>query len=287
MIHQIHIRTLFITGLVVSMSCSFFRVEPEPVQDVPALKAHILNTQEWLHFAQAEYDAFQPLLKDEQAVNIKKKFRIYQRLKTVNKRMGTAIADVRLSLEKQKEMSREFNTLPGFSFLDSTGGFTHSLVDSFVTNKETIRLSQSAFLSGKKTCVKLFKKRKKRLIFIRDQIKPWQEEVADLALKHVLILDQMTEFEKTIGQAVFNQESERYKRNHAHMTQRLTKKIGFLTHFEKRVKHMVPIAKKEVGALVFMTPINDPKKDYENRYEQDLIRYKDTLKDLKKTFELL
>ena len=268
-------------------SCSFFKVEIDPFIDLPALDAHILNTRDWLHYAQEEYEAFQPLLKEEQAVNIKKKFKIYQRLKALNLRMGQALSDISNSLEKQKNMALQLKGKPGLVFIDSTSGKFHPLLDSLVANKQRIRQSQSVYESAKIKCIRLFKKPKKRLVFIRDQVKPWQNEVAELALKRHEIRESMIQFEHTLGEAVFQQENELYKKNISDLSRRLNKRIKALNRFEKNVNHMIRIAKKEVGAFVYKTPINDPKKEYENRFEQDLIHYKETLNELKKTFESL
>jgi len=268
-------------------SCSFFKVNIDPIGDLPSLNAHILNTQDWLQFAQKEYDSFQAILKEEQAVNIKKKFKIYQQLKALNLRMGKALSHITITLDEQKKMALELKGQPGLVFVDSTSGEAHLLLDSFVSNKQSIIQSQSVYESGKLKCIKLFKKRKKRLVFIRDQIKPWQNEVAELALKRHEIRESMIRFEHTLGEAVFQQENDLYQKNISDLSRRLNKRIKALNRFEKNVKNMNGIAKKEVGALVFMTPINDSKKEYENRFEQDLIHYKETLDELKKTFESL
>ena len=269
------------------ISCSYFKVKIDPFVDLPSLDAHILNTRDWLHYSQEEYMAFQPLLKDEQAINIKKKFKIYQQLKALNLRMDKALSNITLSLDDQKKMALQLKGQPGLVFVDSTSGKSHPLLDSLVSNKQRINQSQSVFESGKLKCIKLFKKRKKRLVFIRDQVKPWQNEVTELALKRHEIRESMIQFEHTLGEAVFQQESNIYKQNISKMSRELNRKIDSLNRFEKNVKNMNGIAKKEVGAFVYKTPINDPKKEYENRFEQDLIQYKETLDELKKTFESL
>ena len=72
-------------------------------------------------------------------------------------------------------------------------------------------------------------------------MKPWQNEVTELALKRHEIRESMIQFEHTLGEAVFQQESNIYKQNISKMSRELNRKIDSLNRFEKIYRTPAPI----------------------------------------------
>ena len=132
--------------------------------------------------------------------------------------------------------------------------------------------------------VSIFRKKKYRLVFIRKQVRVWEQEVKDLAHERNKLVPTLANFNLILSEALFKSAQSEYANNIVNLSKRLERFNNEMDRFESYVDNLESIAGKQAKGLVYLIKEGEEKK-YEKIFKKDLENYQNILKEIPKLIE--
>ena len=132
--------------------------------------------------------------------------------------------------------------------------------------------------------ISIFRKKKHRLVFIRDQVREWGQEVKGLAYERNKLVPTLANFNLILSEALFKSAESEYANNIVNLSKRLERFNNQMDKFESYVNNLESIAGKQAKGLVYLIKEGE-EKNYEKKYKKDLENYQSILKEIPKMIE--
>ena len=144
--------------------------------------------------------------------------------------------------------------------------------------------NQSNYVTSIDRLVSIFRKKKYKLVFIRNQVRVWEQEVKDLAHERQKLVPKLANFNLILSEALFKSAESEYANNIVNLSKRLERFNNEMDKFESYVDNLESIAGKQAKGLVYLIKEGEEKK-YEKKYKKDLEIYQNILKEIPKMIE--
>ena len=302
---QSRIRVSIIIGtLFLCFNCSSQIPSSWLLRDVQSLDAKIMNTKQWLKTEKSNYKYLKKVMKYELIYYRKNDFRIFQDLDRDMKLINQYLDNVKSSLNKQMKLATKIKKRPGLGVFD--GNHKQQKKKSFLSKKKnnfsTINKSEKAVKvinSLEKNSISIlenqlnynisieslssiFEKKNSRLVFIREQVNQWNQQLKELIYDRERLVPAIDNFNLILlSEALFKSAESSYTKNVIDISKRIEEYNDEMDRFESYVKNLESIAGKQVKGLVYIIKEND-EKNYEKKYKKDLTNYQNILKEIPK-----
>lgn len=155
------------------------------------------------------------------------------------------------------------------------------IINSLEKNSIVILENQSSYNASIDNLKSIFKKKKYRLVFIRDQIKRWNHEIREITHEREKLNPIIDNFNLILSEALFKSAESSYAKNIIVLSKRIERYKDEMNKFESFVMNLESIAGKQVKGLVYIIK-NKEKKKYQKKYEKELSNYQNILKEIPK-----
>jgi hypothetical protein len=155
------------------------------------------------------------------------------------------------------------------------------VINSLEKNSIAILESQSDYISSIESLSSIFEKKKSRLVFIREQVKEWNQKLKELIHDREKLVPTIDNFNLILSEALFKSAESSYAKNIINLSRRIERYNDEMDRFEYYVKNLESIAGKQVKGLVYIIKENE-EKNYEKKYKKDLTNYQNILKEIPK-----
>ena len=305
MIHKMN-RVSMLTGtLFLFYSCSSQIPSSWVLRDIQSLDAKIMNTKDWLKAEMSNYKYLNRAMKKELAYYRKKDFRVYQEIDKEIDLIANYLDKVKLGVSKQVKLATRIKKRPSLGVFDKNssqkkkkGLFSKKndnstlnksekaikIIKSLEKNSIQILANQSNYITSIDRLISIFRKKKHRLVFIRDQVREWGQEVKGLAYERQKLVPTLANFNLILSEALFKSAESEYANNIVNLSRRLERFNNQMDKFESYVDNLESIAGKQAKGLVYLIKEGEEKK-YEKKYKKDLEIYQNILKEIPKVIE--
>ena len=158
------------------------------------------------------------------------------------------------------------------------------IIKSLEKNSIQILANQSNYITSIDRLISIFRKKKHRLVFIRDQVRNWGQEVKGLAYERQKLVPTLTNFNLILSEALFKSAKSEYANNIVNLSRRLERFNNQMDKFEAYVNNLESIAGKQAKGLVYLIKEGE-EMNYEKKYKKDLENYQSILKEIPKMIE--
>ena len=275
------------------------------LRDIQSLDAKIMNTKDWLKAEMSNYKYLKKTMKKELAYYRKKDFRVYQEIDKEIDLIANYLDKVKLGVSKQVKLATRIKKRPSLGVFDKNssqkkkkGLFSKKndnstqnksekaikIIKSLEKNSIQILANQSNYITSIDRLVSIFRKKKLRLVFIRDQVRDWGQEVKGLAYERNKLVPTLANFNLILSEALFKSAESEYANNIVNLSKRLERFNNQMDKFESYVNNLESIAGKQAKGLVYLIKEGE-EKNYEKKYKKDLENYQSILKEIPKMIE--
>ena len=129
--------------------------------------------------------------------------------------------------------------------------------------------------------IKIFKKEGYSLIFIREEVEEFAQELKGLIYERSKLDSHLDRLNLKISESLLASEESSYSKTILNLSQKIEGYSEQMNEFENYVNNLVSIAGKECKGLVYVIK-NDMKKKYQNKYYSDFLNYQFILKEIPK-----
>ena len=305
MIHKINRVSVLIGTLFLFYSCSSQIPSSWVLRDIQSLDAKIMNTKDWLKAEMSNYKYLKKTMKKELAYYRKKDFRVYQEIDKEIDLIANYLDKVKLGVSKQVKLATRIKKRPSLGVFDKNssqkkkkGLFSKKndnstqnksekaikIIKSLEKNSIQILANQSNYITSIGRLISIFRKKKYRLVFIRDQVREWGQEVKGLAYERQKLVPTLANFNLILSEALFKSAESEYANNIVNLSRRLERFNNQMDKFEAYVNNLESIAGKQAKGLVYLIKEGE-EKNYEKKYKKDLENYQSILKEIPKMIE--
>ena len=305
MIQKIDRVPVLIGTLFLFYSCSSQMPSSWVLRDIQSLDAKIMNTKEWLKLELSNYKYLKKTMKKELDYYRKKDFRVYQEVDKEIDLIGNYLGKVKSGVSKQVKLAKRIKKRPSLGVFDKSsskkkkkGLFSKKndnstlnksekaikIIKSLEKNSIKILANQSNYVTSIERLVSIFRKKKYRLVFIKDQVREWGQEVKNLAYERKKLVPTLANFNLILSEALFKSAESEYANNIVNLSRRLERFNNEMDKFESYVDNLESIAGKQAKGLVYLMKDGEEKK-YEKKYKKDLENYQNILKEIPKMIE--
>ena len=155
------------------------------------------------------------------------------------------------------------------------------IINSLESNSSRIISNQNMYDSSIKKLLKIFNKESYNLVFIRIEVEQYNQSLKDLMYSRKLLNNILDEFNLKISDALLANEKSAYSSNIIDLSRKIELYNEQMNEFENYVRSLESIAGKECRGLVYLTK-KEEKKDYKEKYLNDLSNYNFILKEIPK-----
>ena len=275
------------------------------LRDIQSLDAKIMNTKDWLKAEMSNYRYLKKAMKKELAYYRKKDFRVYQEIDKEIDLIANYLDKVKLGVSKQVKLAKRIKKRPSLGVFDKKssqkkekGLFSKKndnstlnksekaikIIKSLEKNSIQILANQSNYIASIDRLISIFRKKKHRLVFIRDQVREWGQEVKGLAYERQKLVPTLANFNLILSEALFKSTESEYANNIVNLSRRLERFNNQMDKFEAYVNNLESIAGKQAKGLVYLIKEGE-EKNYEKKYKKDLENYQSILKEIPKMIE--
>ena len=286
-------------------SCSSQIPNSWALRDIHSLDANIMNTKQWLKIEKRNYKYLDKLMKNELTYYRKNDFRVYQNLDKEMESINKCLNKIKSSLSKQVKLAIKIKKRPKLGVFDNgqnqkkKGLFGKKnkgistinksekavkVIQSLEKNSIVILENQSNYSFSLDRLITIFKKKKYRLVFIRDQVGQWNRQLKDLMHYRERLIPTLDNFNLILSEALFKSAESNYANNIINLSKRIEGYNDQMDRFESYVNNLESIAGKQVKGLVYLIKEGEEKK-YEKKYKKDLANYQNILKEIPKLIE--
>mgnify|MGYP001405950145 FL=1 len=305
MIHKMNRVSVLIGTLFLFYSCSSQIPSSWVLRDIQSLDAKIMNTKDWLKAEMSNYKYLKKTMKKELAYYRKKDFRVYQEIDKEIDLIANYLDKVKLGVSKQVKLATRIKKRPSLGVFDKNssqkkkkGLFSKKndnstqnksekaikIIKSLEKNSIQILANQSNYITSIGRLISIFRKKKHRLVFIRDQVREWGQEVKGLAYERQKLVPTLANFNLILSEALFKSAESEYANNIVNLSRRLERFNNQMDKFEAYVNNLESIAGKQAKGLVYLIKEGE-EKNYEKKYKKDLENYQSILKEIPKMIE--
>jgi len=297
---------MVVGALFLFFSCSSRIPSSWVLRDIHSLDANIINTKQWLKIEKSNYKYLEKLMKNELIYYRKNDFRVYQNLDKEMESINKCLNKVKSSLSKQVKLAIKIKKRPSLGVFDNghnqkkkKGLFGKKnknvsslnksekavkVIQSLEKNSTLILENQSSYSLSIDRLVTIFKKNKYRLVFIRGQVRQWNQQLKELAHDRERLIPTLDNFNLILSEALFKSAESNYANNVINLSKRIERYNEEMDRFESYVKNIESIAGKQVKGLVYLIKEGEEKK-YEKKYRIQLDNYQNILKEIPKLIE--
>ena len=275
------------------------------LRDIQSLDAKIMNTKDWLKAEMSNYKYLKKAMKKELAYYRKKDFKVYQEIDKEIDLIENYLDKVKLGVSKQVKLATRIKKRPSLGVFDKNssqkkkkGLFSKKndnstqnksekaikIIKSLEKNSIQILANQSNYITSIGRLISIFRKKKHRLVFIRDQVREWGQEVKGLAYERQKLVPTLANFNLILSEALFKSAESEYANNIVNLSRRLELFNNQMDKFEAYVNNLESIAGKQAKGLVYLIKEGE-EKNYEKKYKKDLENYQSILKEIPKMIE--
>ena len=275
------------------------------LRDIQSLDAKIMNTKDWLKAEMSNYKYLKKAMKKELAYYRKKDFRVYKEIDKEIDLIANYLDKVKLGVSKQVKLATRIKKRPSLGVFDKNssqkkkkGLFSKKndnstlnksekaikIIKSLEKNSIQILANQSNYITSIDRLISIFRKKKHRLVFIRDQVRDWGQEVKGLAYERQKLVPTLANFNLILSEALFKSAKSEYANNIVNLSRRLERFNNQMDKFEAYVNNLESIAGKQAKGLVYLIKEGE-EKNYEKKYKKDLENYQSILKEIPKMIE--
>ena len=305
MIHKMNRVSVLIGTVFLFYSCSSQIPSSWVLRDIQSLDAKIMNTKDWLKAEMSNYKYLKKTMKKELAYYRKKDFRVYQEIDKEIDLIANYLDKVKLGVSKQVKLATRIKKRPSLGVFDKNssqkkkkGLFSKKndnstqnksekaikIIKSLEKNSIQILANQSNYITSIGRLISIFRKKKHRLVFIRDQVREWGQEVKGLAYERQKLVPTLANFNLILSEALFKSAESEYANNIVNLSRRLERFNNQMDKFESYVNNLESIAGKQAKGLVYLIKEGE-EKNYEKKYKKDLENYQSILKEIPKMIE--
>ena len=290
-------------ALFLFLSCSSQAPQIWLLRDIQSLDANVMNTVEWLKIEKSNYKFLNKALKKKIEVYRKTNFIVYQKIEKEIEIIDKNLKEVEAYLTKQKKIARQIRRRPKMKIFDKqVGGKSKNtifskknigitridksdnaikIINSLESNSSRIISNQNMYDSSIKQLLKIFNKESYDLVFIRREVKQYNQSLKDLMYSRKLLNNILDEFNLKISDALLVSEESSYSSNIIDLSRKIELYNEQMNEFENYVRSLESIAGKECRGLVYLIK-KEEKKDYKEKYLNDLSNYNFILKEIPK-----
>jgi len=304
MFYQSRIRVSIIVGaLFLFFSCSSRIPTSWVLRDIQSLDAKIMNTKQWLKKEKSNYKYLSKIMRSELSFYRKNDFRVFQDIDSEMELLNKCLDNVKSSLNKQVKLATKIKKRPSLGVFDgkqiqqkkkslffkkknhisivNKSDKAIKVIKSLEKNSISILESQSDYINSIESLSSIFEKKKSRLVFIREQVKEWNEKLKELIHDREKLVPTIDNFNLILSEALFKSAESSYAKNIIDLSRRIERYNDEMDRFESYVKNLESIAGKQVKGLVYIIKENE-EKNYEKKYKKDLTNYQNILKEIPK-----
>ena len=290
-------------ALFLFLSCSSQTPQIWLLRDIQSLDAKVMNTVQWLKIEKSNYKFLNKALKKKLELYRKTNFIVYQKIEKEIKIIEKNLKEVEAYLTKQKKIARQIRRRPKMKIFDKhVGGKPKNkifskknigitridksdnaikIINSLENNSARIISNQNMHDSSIEQLLKIFNKESYDLIFIRREVKQYNQSLKDLMYSRKLLNNILDEFNLKISDALLVSEESSYSSNIIDLSRKIELYNEQMNEFENYVRSLESIAGKECRGLVYLIK-KEEKKDYKEKYLNDLSNYNFILKEIPK-----
>ena len=275
------------------------------LRDIQSLDVKIMNAKDWLKAEMSNYKYLKKTMKKELTYYRKKDFKVYQEIDKEIDLIANYLDKVKLGISKQVKLAIRIKKRPSLGVFDKNssqkkkkGLFSKKndnstqnksekaikIIKSLEKNSIQILANQSNYITSIGRLISIFRKKKHRLVFIRDQVREWGQEVKGLAYERQKLVPTLANFNLILSEALFKSAESEYANNIVNLSRRLERFNNQMDKFESYVNNLESIAGKQAKGLVYLIKEGE-EKNYEKKYKKDLENYQSILKEIPKMIE--
>ena len=305
MIHKMNRVSVLIGTLFLFYSCSSQIPSSWVLRDIQSLDAKIMNTKDWLKVEMSNYKYLNRAMKKELAYYRRKDFRVYKEIDKEIDLIANYLDKVKLGVSKQVKLAKRIKKRPSLGVFDKNssqkkkkGLFSKKndnstenksekaikIIKSLEKNSIQILANQSNYITSIGRLNSIFRKKKHRLVFIRNQVREWGQEVKGLAYERQKLVPTLANFNLILSEALFKSAESEYANNIVNLSRRIEQFNNQMDKFEAYVNNLKSIAGKQAKGLVYLIKEGE-EKNYEKKYKKDLENYQSILKEIPKMIE--
>jgi len=265
-----------------------------------------MNTKQWLKIEKSNYKYLNKVMRSELSFYRKNDFRVFQDLDREMELLNKCLDKVKSSLNKQVKLATKIKKRPNLGVFDvnqsqqkkkslfskkknnisivNKSDKAIKVINSLEKNSIAILESQSDYNNSIESLSSIFEKKKSRLVFIREQVKQWNQKLKELIHDREKLVPTIDNFNLILSEALFKSAKSSYAKNIIDLSRRIERYNHEMDRFESYVKNLESIAGKQVKGLVYIIKENE-EKNYEKKYKKDLINYQNILKEIPKLIE--
>ena len=273
------------------------------LRDIQSLDAKIMNTKQWLKKEKSNYKYLSKIMRNELSFYRKNDFRVFQDLNREMELLNKCLDNVKSGLNKQVKLATKIKKRPNLGVFDgmqvqqkkkslfskkknnisivNKSDKAIKVINSLEKNSIAILESQSDYISSIEILSSIFEKKKSRLVFIREQVKDWNQKLKELIYDREKLVPTIDNFNLMLSEALFKSAESNYAKNIINLSRRIERYNDEMDRFESYVKNLESIAGKQVKGLVYIIKENE-EKNYEKKYKKDLTNYQNILKEIPK-----
>ena len=273
------------------------------LRDIQSLDAKIMNTKQWLKKEKSNYKYLSKIMRSELSFYRKNDFRVFQDLNREMELLNKCLDNVKSDLNKQVKLATKIKKRPSLGVFDgkqiqqkkksffskkknnisivNKSDKAIKVINSLEKNSIAILESQSDYISSIESLSSIFEKKKSRLVFIREQVKEWNQKLKELIHDREKLVPTIDNFNLILSEALFKSAESSYAKNIINLSRRIERYNDEMDRFESYVKNLESIAGKQVKGLVYIIKENE-EKNYEKKYKKGLTNYQNILKEIPK-----
>ena len=226
-----------------------------------------------------------PIMKIQLDYYLEKDIRIYDRLEPNYQEMKNSLTTVDSISKYIIATYDKLKDTPKDSLESVAADTTISYKKIIESSSRGIQEAQSLYLQSLDKLRKGFKKDRKVLVFIEDDLKYLKNTLYDLKYKREILEPGLNRFNEKLNQAIFHDDGTAYSRNIRKNSKKLETYKTKMDKYEKFLSNIENIALKEAGGYVYLSSTDKKQMKYMKKYEKGLDQYYSILGDIRKITE--
>ena len=273
------------------------------LRDIQSLDVKIMNTKQWLKTEKSNYKYLNKVMRSELSFYRKNDFRVFQGLNREMELINKCLEKVKSSLSKQMKLATKIKKRPSLGVFDgkqsqqkkkslfskkknnlsivNKSDKAIKVIKSLEKNSISILESQSDYNSSIESLTAALKKKRSRLVFIRNQVIQWNQQLKELIHIREKLVPTIDNFNLILSEALFKSAESSYAKNIIDLSKLIEKYNDEMDSFESYVNNIESIAGKQVKGLVYIIKDTE-EKNYEKKYKKGLTNYQNILKEIPK-----
>ena len=295
--------SIFFGTLFLFLNCSSQIPSSWVLRDIQSLDVKIMNTKQWLKTEKSNYKYLNKVMRSELSFYRKNDFRVFQGLNREMELINKCLEKVKSSLSKQMKLATKIKKRPSLGVFDgkqsqqkkkslfskkknnlsivNKSDKAIKVIKSLEKNSISILESQSDYNSSIESLTAALKKKRSRLVFIRNQVIQWNQQLKELIHIREKLVPTIDNFNLILSEALFKSAESSYAKNIIDLSKLIEKYNDEMDSFESYVNNIESIAGKQVKGLVYIIKDTE-EKNYEKKYKKGLTNYQNILKEIPK-----